>query len=139
MSDHDDLLKQGPRQAPEPETAEQRTKRNGLKAAGGGVAAGGIGLAKAGLLSKIIFWLFLFKGVGTAAHIGGWLGLLLLMAVIGGAIYYRRHRSDAWRRKPDPDSYAGNSLGASSEESIPEVFQQPPGQEHVSGAADGRL
>jgi hypothetical protein len=130
MADHDDLLKQGPREAPEPETAEQRSRRNGLKAAGGGVAAGGIGLAKAGLLSKIIFWLFLFKGVGTAARIGGWIGLLLLLAVIGGAIYYRR-RSDARRRDPDPDSYAGN--GAPSEDSIPEVFQQPPGQEHASG------
>ena len=45
MSNHDDLLKQGPQQAPEPETAEQRSRRAGLKTAGGGVAAGGIGLA----------------------------------------------------------------------------------------------
>src|SRR5207237_6346587 len=46
----DELLKQGPREAPEPETAEERSSRTGLKTAGGGVAAGGIGLAKAGSL-----------------------------------------------------------------------------------------
>ena len=49
----DELLKQGPREAPEPETAEERSHRTGVtKAAGGGVAAGGIGLAKAGILGR---------------------------------------------------------------------------------------
>jgi hypothetical protein len=93
MAKHDDLLEQGPREAPEPETAEERSGRAGLKTVGGGVAAGGIGLAKAGLLSKILFWFFVWRGVGTAAHIGGWIGLLLLGAVIGGAIYWRRHHA----------------------------------------------
>ena len=92
MSNHDDLLKQGPREAPEPETAEERTRNKGLKAAGGGVAAGGIGLAKAGILGKVFFWLILWNGVSTAGRIGGWLGILLVAALIGGAIYWRRHR-----------------------------------------------
>jgi hypothetical protein len=127
MSNHDDLLKQGPREAPEPETAEQRSRRTGWGAAGGGVAAGGIGLAKAGLLSKIIFWFLVWHGVSTGARIGGWIGIAIILAVIAGAIYYRRHRGSAWRRQPVPDTY-GNS-GASSEEPISDVFQQPPGQE----------
>jgi hypothetical protein len=91
MAHHDDLLKQGPREAPEPETAEQRSRRNGLKAAGGGVAAGGIGLAKAGILGKFFFWIFLWNGVSTAGRIGGWIGIVLIAALIGGAIYWRRH------------------------------------------------
>ncbi|MGH3009589.1 MAG: hypothetical protein ACRDLM_09345 [Gaiellaceae bacterium] len=95
MSKHDDLLDQGPREAPEPETAEQRTQKKGLKAAGGGVAAGGIGLAKAGVLGKVLFWLILWNGVGTAGRIGGWLGILLVAALIGGAILWRHNRSQA--------------------------------------------
>ena len=93
MSDHDDLLKQGPREAPEPETAEQRSRRTGWgRAAGGGVAAGGLGLAKAGILGKVFFWLLVWRGVGTGARIGGWIGLAIIVAVIGGAIYWRRQR-----------------------------------------------
>jgi hypothetical protein len=88
----DDLLEQGPREAPEPETAEERSRRTGLKTAGGGVAAGGLGLAKAGILGKVFLWLFLWNGVSTAARIGGWVGILLIVAVVGGAILYlRRH------------------------------------------------
>ena len=89
----DDLLKQGPREAPEPETAEQRSRRTGLtKTAGGGVAAGGIGLAKAGILGKVFIWLFVWNGVGTALRIGGWIGILLIAAIVGGVfLYQRRH------------------------------------------------
>jgi hypothetical protein len=92
---HDDLLKQGPREAPEPETAEQRSKRMGLKTAGGGVAAGGIGLAKAGLLGKLILWFALWHGALTAARIGGWIGVVLLLAVIAGFVLYWRRRRHA--------------------------------------------
>ena len=60
---NEDLLKQGPREAPEPETAEQRSKRMGMKTAGGGIAAGGIGLAKAGFLGKFLIYLFLWNGI----------------------------------------------------------------------------
>ena len=91
---NDDLLKQGPREAPEPETAEERSRRTGLtKTAGGGVAAGGIGLAKAGLLSKFFLWIFLWNGVSTAARIGGWIGIVLVLALIGGFLLYRRRHA----------------------------------------------
>ena len=93
MASHDDLLKQGPQQAPEPETAEERSRRTGLKAAGGGVAAGGIGLAKAGILGKAFLWLFVWNGVGTALRIGGWVGILLIAALVGGTVWYRRRQA----------------------------------------------
>ena len=89
----DELLKQGPREAPEPETAEERSRRTGLKAAGGGVAAGGIGLAKAGILGKVFLWLFVWNGVSTALRIGGWIGILLIVAIVGGTILYRRRHA----------------------------------------------
>jgi hypothetical protein len=92
---HDDLLKKGPREAPEPETAEQRSKRMGLKTAGGGVAAGGIGLAKAGLLGKFFVWFLLWHGALTAARIGGWIGFVLVVALIAGVVLYRRRRRHA--------------------------------------------
>ena len=87
----EELLKQGPREAPEPETAEERSRRTGLtKTAGGGIAAGGIGLAKAGILGKVFLWLFVWNGVSTALRIGGWIGILLIAAIVGGTIWYRR-------------------------------------------------
>ena len=89
----DELLKQGPREAPEPETAEERSRRTGLKTAGGGVAAGGIGLAKAGVLGKVFLWLFVWNGVSTALRIGGWIGILLIAAIVGGTILYRRRHA----------------------------------------------
>jgi len=89
----DDLLKQGPREAPEPETAEEKSKKLGLKTAGGGVAAGGIGLAKAGLLGKFFIYLFLWNGVSTAARIGGWVGILVIAALITGFVVWRKSRS----------------------------------------------
>ena len=88
MSRHDDLLNQGPREAPEPETAEQRSRGGKLKAAGGGVAAGGLGLLKFGLLGKIFFWLILWNGVSTAARIGGWAGILLIVGIVVGALLW---------------------------------------------------
>jgi hypothetical protein len=93
MSSHDDLLRQGPHEAPEPQTAEEHSRRPGLKTAGGGVAAGGIGLAKAGILGKLLLWLFVWNGVGTALRIGGWVGILLIAAIVGGAILYRRRHA----------------------------------------------
>ena len=96
MSDHDDLLKQGAREAPEPETAEEKSRKLGLKTAGGAVAGGGVVAAKVGAiggLGKFFVWIFLRNGVSTAGRIGGWIGILLVAALIGGAIYWRRHRA----------------------------------------------
>jgi hypothetical protein len=89
---HDDLLKQGPREAPEPETAEERSKRIGLKTAGGGVAAGGIGLAKAGLLGKFFLWFLIWHGAVTAVRLGGLIGVVLVLALVAGFVLYRRQR-----------------------------------------------
>jgi hypothetical protein len=89
----DDLLKQGPREAPEPETAEERSRRTGLtKAAGGGVAAGGIGLAKAGILGKFFLWWFAWNGAIDAWRLGGWIGLGLVLASVGAWLAVRRRR-----------------------------------------------
>ena len=85
----DELLKQGPREAPEPETAEERSRRTGLKTAGGGVAAGGIGLAKAGILGKLFLW----NGISSAARIGGWIGIALVLALILGFVVWRKQRA----------------------------------------------
>ena len=97
MSDHDDLLTQGPREAPEPETAEEKSRKLGLKTAGGVVAGGGAVAAKAGALGgfgKLFLWLFIWNGVNSGWRIGGWIGIALVLALIGGFVYYRRHRSE---------------------------------------------
>jgi hypothetical protein len=91
----DDLLKQGPREAPEPETAEERSRRMGMKTAGGGIAAGGIGLAKAGFLGKFLIYLFLWNGVRTAWLLGGWLAIALVAAAVIGYIVYRNRERTA--------------------------------------------
>jgi hypothetical protein len=91
----DDLLKQGPREAPEPETAEERSNRKGMKTAGGGIAAGGIGLAKAGFLGKFLIYLFLWNGVRTAWLLGGWLAIALVAAAVIGYIVYRNRERTA--------------------------------------------
>jgi hypothetical protein len=90
---HEQLLQQGPREAPEPETAEERSRRLGFKTAGTGVAAGGIGLAKVGLLGKIFIWFFLWHGAVTAARIGGWIGILLVASLALGVFLYRRRQA----------------------------------------------
>ena len=98
MSKHDDLLQQGPREAPEPETAEEKSRKLGLKTAGGAVAGGGVVAAKVGAiggLGKFFAWIVLWNGVSTAGRIGGWIGIALVLALIGGFVYYRRHRSEA--------------------------------------------
>ena len=91
----DDLLKQGPREAPEPETAEEKSKKLGLKTAGGGVAAGGIGLAKVGVLGKFFIWWFAWNGVIDAWRIGSWVGLAVVLAAVIAWIVLRNRRQHA--------------------------------------------
>ena len=64
-----------------------------LALAGGGVAAGGIGLAKAGVLVKVFLWLFVWNGVSSAVRIGGWIGILLVLAIAAAAVAWRRSRA----------------------------------------------
>jgi len=82
MGKHDDLLQQGPREAPEPETAEQRSKRLGVGTAAGGVAAAGVAAAKFGGLAKLFLFLFAWNGAVDAWRIGGWIGLAVVLAAL---------------------------------------------------------
>ena len=100
MAKHDDLLDQGPRQAPEPETAEQKSKKLGLKTAGGGVAAGGIALAKVGFLGKFFIYLFLWNGVSSAWRIGGWIGIAVVVALITAYFVLRSRREETSATRP---------------------------------------
>jgi hypothetical protein len=94
MADHDELLKQGPREAPEPETAEERSKRVGWGTAAGGAAAGGAVLAKLGFL-KFFLWIFAWHGVLNVWRIGGWIALVAVAGVVAVylAIRWRRDES----------------------------------------------
>ncbi len=94
MAKHDDLLEQGPQEAPEPETAEQRSKRTGWGAAGGGILGGGAAAAKFGVLTKILFWLFAFRAVDNAWRIGTWAGLaVVLAAIVAFALIHSRRQA----------------------------------------------
>jgi hypothetical protein len=92
MARSDDLLNQGPREAPEPETAEQRSKRSGLKTAGGAVVGGGIAAAKFGGLAKVFLWVFAFRALGDSWRIGGWVGIALVVAAIAAFVVLRARR-----------------------------------------------
>ena len=93
MPQHDDLLGQGPREAPEPETAEQRSHKLGLKTAGGAVAGGGAVAAKAGAiggLGKLFVWLFAWNAFRSAWFYGGWIAVAVIAAI--GLSWYVLHR-----------------------------------------------
>jgi hypothetical protein len=97
MPRHDDLLNEGPRQAPEPETAEEKSKKLGLKSAGGAVAGGGVVAAKAGAiggLGKFFIWLFAWNSVRAGWRIGGWIGLGVVLAIIATYFVLRRRREN---------------------------------------------
>jgi len=86
MAKHDELLEQGPREAPEPETAEQRSKRLGARTAAGGIAAGGAALAKLGFLGKFFLWIIAWHGIADLWRIGGWIAIAAVAAAI--AIFF---------------------------------------------------
>ena len=95
MARHDDLLNQGPREAPEAETAEEKSQKLGLKSAGGAVAGGGVVAAKVGALgglSKFFVWLFAWNSVRAGWRIGGWIGLGVVLAIIATYLVLRRRR-----------------------------------------------
>ena len=75
-----------------------KSRKLGLKTAGGAVAGGGVAVAKVGAiggLGKLFFWLFAWNGISTALRIGGWIGIALVVALVGGLILYRRSRRHA--------------------------------------------
>ncbi len=93
MAKHDDLLEQGPREAPEPETAEQRTRRVGLGTAAGGAAAGAAALAKLGFLAKFLIWIFAWHGIASLWRIGGWIAIVALAGVVTTYLVLRSRRA----------------------------------------------
>ena len=95
MTDRERMLGEGPRAAPEPETAEQRSKKLGLKTVGGGIVAGGLGLAKFGLLGKFFIWFFVTRGVIDAWRIGGWIAAAVILGVIALVLVLRSRRTSA--------------------------------------------
>ena len=93
MARHDDLLEQGAHEAPEPETAEERSKRLGLKTVGGGVVAGGVAAAKFGGLAKVLIWIFAWNGIANVWRIGGWIGIALVLAAVTAYLVLRSRRN----------------------------------------------
>jgi hypothetical protein len=91
VAKHDELLEQGPQEAPEPETAEERSKRTGWGAAGGGILGGGVAAVKFGGLTKILFWLVAFRAIDNGWRIGAWAGVaIVLAAVVAFALIHSR-------------------------------------------------
>jgi hypothetical protein len=105
MAKHDELLEQGAREAPEPETAEQRSKRLGVGTAAGGIVAGGAALAKVGVLGKFFLWIVAWHGIADLWRIGGWIAVA---AVAGAAATYLVIR--ARRDSPEPQNQPGERL-----------------------------
>jgi len=98
MAKHDELLEQGPREAPEPKTAEQHSKKLGLKTAGGVVAGGGVAAAKlggVGALGKFFFWIFAWNGIRGAWRAGGWIALAVVLALLAGFLVWQARRQQS--------------------------------------------
>src|SRR5207249_6907881 len=91
MAKHHELLERGPREAPEPETAEQRSKRLGVGTAAGGIAAGGAVLAKLGFL-KFFLWIVAWHGVVDLWRLGGWIALAVVAGVATAYLVIRSRR-----------------------------------------------
>jgi hypothetical protein len=95
MSEHDKLLEEGARTAPEPETAEERTRRAGWKTGGGIVAGGTAVAAKTGILTKFFIGWFAFHGAVNAWRIGSWIGLAIAIGLIATYLVLRERRRNA--------------------------------------------
>ena len=93
MAKHDELLEQGPREAPEPETAEERSKRLTAGKAAGGIAALGVGLAKLGVLGKFLLWIIAWHGIVDLWRLGGVLAVLAVAVGIAALYVIHARRS----------------------------------------------
>jgi hypothetical protein len=93
MAKHDELLGEGPRTAPEPETAEQRSplRRRGAL---GGLAAGGAVAFKLGAFTKVVLWLAVWHGATSLLRYAGWpwlvAGIVAVSAVVAWVAWSRR-------------------------------------------------
>ena len=92
-SAHEEMLDQGARTAPEPETAEERSRRRGLKTGGAAVAGGAAAAAKLGILGKTVLWLIAWHTAINAWRIGVWAGVAALVAI--AIVLAVRARSEA--------------------------------------------
>jgi hypothetical protein len=87
MAKHDELLGEGPRTAPEPETAEERShlrKRGAL----GGLAAGGAVAFKLGAFTKLFIWLAVWHGATSLLRYAGWPGLVVGIAALAVVVVW---------------------------------------------------
>jgi hypothetical protein len=92
MARHEDLLQQGPQEAPEPETAEERSKRLGMgTAAGGAVVAGGAAAAKLGGL-KGFLWIFAWLFGHALWRAGVWVALAVVLGALLTVFVIRARR-----------------------------------------------
>jgi hypothetical protein len=82
MAKHDEMLEQGPRDVPEPETADERSRRLGMKTAGGAVVGGGVAVAKIGAVGKVFLYLVAWHGIAGVWRIAGWLGIAAVALAI---------------------------------------------------------
>jgi hypothetical protein len=81
MAHHDDLLKQGPRSASEPHRAAESSWTRKLLTGVVLVLAGIFFLLKL-IIGKLIFFALVWAGIVWAAHIGGWVGIVLIAAIV---------------------------------------------------------
>jgi hypothetical protein len=96
MAKHEKLLSEGPRTAPEPETADERSHLRKRGALGGLLAAGAVGL-KVGAFTKLFIWLAVWHGSIALLRYAGWPGLVVGLAALAivVAVLVRLHRTEA--------------------------------------------
>jgi hypothetical protein len=61
----------------------------------GGVGAGGVTLAKVGVLGKFFFWFFAWNGVNNLWRLGGWIAIAILAAAVSVYLVLRSRREHA--------------------------------------------
>jgi hypothetical protein len=79
---HEEMLERGAREAPEPETAEERSRRLGWRSGAGIAAGGGLAALKFGGLFKVLIWIVAFHGAVNAWRMGSWVGLAIALVVV---------------------------------------------------------
>jgi hypothetical protein len=91
---HDDMLSEGARTAPEPETAEERSHRLGRKTGAAVILGAVAAAAKLGVLGKTLIWLFAWHGVVNAWRIGAWGGVAVVLLALAALLALRARSED---------------------------------------------